>query len=40
MAYAVKITCLQTCPNDEMDATDGLVGFFYPKNIYNMLGLL
>jgi len=22
------------------NATNGLVGFFYPKNIYNMLGLL
>ena len=36
----VKMTCVQTCSNAEMDATNGFIGFFYPKNIYNMLGLL
>ena len=32
------MTCVQTCSNDETNATTGLVGFFYPKTIYNMLG--
>ena len=30
---------VKTCSNAETNATTGLVGFFYPKNIYNMLGL-
>ena len=36
--YDVKMTCVQTCSNEEMDATNGLSGFFEPKNIYIMLG--
>jgi hypothetical protein len=36
MACYVKMAGMQTCSNDKSNATDGLVGFFYPKFIYDM----
>ena len=34
--YDIKVTCVQACSNEEMDATNGFIEFFQPKNIYNM----